>query len=182
MKNNLVKILATLGLIVALALVLKGVFGVGKIGLKSFFNNKQIIFDKCWSAQETDYQGKTRVDFKSRKDSQINSLWENQKFEIDLKNNIIIFTVTATDYAVKEFKKSSLPASKIFQEKIDIQVMTDKYIRSVPVENTSRTGEKMPGRTIYVFKLDTKTIEKIQEHPEYPSTNIFKCDEISGLW
>ena len=56
MKNNLVKILATLGLIVAIALVLKGVFGVGKVGLKSFLNNKQIIFDKCWRAQKTDYQ------------------------------------------------------------------------------------------------------------------------------
>ena len=32
MKNNLVKILATLGLIVAIALVLIGVFGGGKIG------------------------------------------------------------------------------------------------------------------------------------------------------
>ena len=32
MKNNLVKILATLGLIVAIALILRGVFDVGKIG------------------------------------------------------------------------------------------------------------------------------------------------------
>ena len=44
MKNNVVKILATLGLIVALALVLKGVFGVGEIGLKKIKTNtnKQI--------------------------------------------------------------------------------------------------------------------------------------------
>ena len=97
-------------------------------------------------------------------------------------NNIIIFTVTATDYAVKEFKKSSLPASKIFQEKIDIQVMTDKYIRSVPVDQTTRTGKKMPGRHIFVFNLNAKIIEKILEHPDYPQTNILKCDEISGLW
>ena len=34
MKNNLVKILATLGLIVAIALILKGVFGIGEIGFK----------------------------------------------------------------------------------------------------------------------------------------------------
>ena len=32
--NNLVKILATLGLIVAIALVLKGVFGIGELGIK----------------------------------------------------------------------------------------------------------------------------------------------------
>ena len=44
MKNNLVKILATLGLIVAIAFILKGVFGVGEIGLKKIKTNtnKQI--------------------------------------------------------------------------------------------------------------------------------------------
>ena len=36
MKNNLVKILGTFGLIIAIALVLKGVFGVGEIGVKKF--------------------------------------------------------------------------------------------------------------------------------------------------
>ena len=34
MKNNFVKILATLGLIIAIALILRGVFDVGKIGFK----------------------------------------------------------------------------------------------------------------------------------------------------
>ena len=42
MKNNLVKILSTLGLIVAIALILRGVFDVGKIGIKSFSNKKTI--------------------------------------------------------------------------------------------------------------------------------------------
>ena len=42
MKNNFVKILATLGLIVAIALILRGVFDVGKIGIKSFSNKKTI--------------------------------------------------------------------------------------------------------------------------------------------
>ena len=42
MKNNFVKILATLGLIIAIALILKGVFDVGKIGIKSFSNKKTI--------------------------------------------------------------------------------------------------------------------------------------------
>ena len=40
MKNNLVKILATLGLIVAIALILRGVFGVGKIGFENLFGRK----------------------------------------------------------------------------------------------------------------------------------------------
>ena len=75
----------------------------------------------------------------------------------------------------------NLKNSPYLQVKIDIQGRTDQYIRSVPGDHITRTGKKVPGRTIYVFKLDTKTIEKIQEHQEYPQTNIFKCDEISGL-
>ncbi len=38
MKSNLVKILATLGLIVAIGLILRGVFDVGKIGFKNLFS------------------------------------------------------------------------------------------------------------------------------------------------
>tara|TARA_B100000780_G_C20824751_1_gene327676 strand:- start:57 stop:605 length:549 start_codon:yes stop_codon:yes gene_type:complete len=182
MKSNLVKILGTLGLIIAIAVILKSVFGIGNIGFKSLTNKNIIIFDKCWSAQETNSGGKTYVDYKNRKDSQINGMWENKKFEIDLENIIITLTVTATDLAVKEFKESSLPASKIYQEKIDIEVVTDQYIRSVPVDNTTRTGKKIPGRTtIYVFNLNTKTIEKMQDDPKWPQTNILKCDEILGL-
>ena len=45
MKSNLVKILATLGLIVAIALILIGVFDVGKIGFKNFSSKLPIL--KC---------------------------------------------------------------------------------------------------------------------------------------
>ena len=38
MKNNLVKILATVGLVIAIALILQGVFDIGKIGLKNLFS------------------------------------------------------------------------------------------------------------------------------------------------
>ena len=51
MKNNVVKILATLGLIVAIALVLKGVFGVGKIGITKIFSNKTIIACEGWTGK-----------------------------------------------------------------------------------------------------------------------------------
>ena len=181
MKNNLVKILATLGLIIAIAVILKSVFGVGKIGFNKLTNSKNIIFDKCWSAQKTDYQGKTSVDYKNRKDSQ-SGRWENQKFEIDLKNSLIIYTVTYTDAQVKKKKKLSIPSSKIDQEKFQIQTITDKYIRSVPKEHRKTAiGLQLPGRKIFVFKLDTKTIKKITEHPDFPQTNFYKCDEILGL-
>ena len=40
--KNLVKILATLGLIVAIALILKGVFGIGEIGVKKISKNRKL--------------------------------------------------------------------------------------------------------------------------------------------
>ena len=51
MKSNLVKILATLGLIVAIALILRGVFDIGKIGFKNFSSKLPIL--KC-TFQDTD--------------------------------------------------------------------------------------------------------------------------------
>ena len=45
MSKNLVKILATLGLIIAIAVILKSVFGIGKIGLNNFSSKLPIL--KC---------------------------------------------------------------------------------------------------------------------------------------
>ena len=52
MKSNLIKILGTLGLIIAIAVILKSVFGIGKIGLKSILNkvsspNKSLPILRC---------------------------------------------------------------------------------------------------------------------------------------
>tara|TARA_R110000796_G_scaffold3197_4_gene12241 strand:+ start:1394 stop:1948 length:555 start_codon:yes stop_codon:yes gene_type:complete len=184
MKNNLVKIVATFGLIVVIAVILKSVFGIGKIGVSKITNSdnsKNIIFDKCWRAKELTSDGKIEIYNKSRKDSQINGKWENQKFEIDLKNNIIIFTITITDEAVEKRKKLSLPASKIFQEKIQIEDITDEYIRSVPKDTVSLLGKKMLGRHVYTFRLNTGTVEQLWDHPNFPQTFILECDETLGL-
>tara|TARA_B100000959_G_scaffold273382_1_gene323842 strand:+ start:609 stop:1031 length:423 start_codon:yes stop_codon:yes gene_type:complete len=62
MKNNLVKILATLGLIVAIALVLKGFFGVGKIGFENLFGRK--ICEKV-KFTEKKYTGKLKKHFRA---------------------------------------------------------------------------------------------------------------------
>ena len=63
MKNNLVKILATLGLIVAIALILKGVFGVGKIVVKKIVakssSTKSLPMLKC-EINDTDGSKKTQ--------------------------------------------------------------------------------------------------------------------------
>ena len=58
MKNNLVKILATLGLIVAIALILRGVFDVGKIGIKNFSSKLPIL--KC---EIYDTDGSKKIQF-----------------------------------------------------------------------------------------------------------------------
>jgi|OM-RGC.v1.016245129 hypothetical protein len=56
MKNNLVKILGTFGLIIAIALILKGVFGVGEIGLKKIKTNTNKIIKKSTNKNlKTDY-------------------------------------------------------------------------------------------------------------------------------
>jgi hypothetical protein len=58
MKNKVVKILATLGLIVAIALILRGVFGVGKIGFKNFSSKLPIL--KC---EIYDTDGSKKIEF-----------------------------------------------------------------------------------------------------------------------
>ena len=58
MKNKAVKILATLGLIVAIALILRGVFDVGKIGFKNFSSKLPIL--KC---EIYDTDGSKRIEF-----------------------------------------------------------------------------------------------------------------------
>tara|TARA_B110000037_G_scaffold126287_1_gene143866 strand:+ start:110 stop:628 length:519 start_codon:yes stop_codon:yes gene_type:complete len=64
MKSNLVKILGTLGLIIAIAVILKSVFGIGNIGIKSIFNkvssSKNLPILKC---EIYDTDGSKRIEF-----------------------------------------------------------------------------------------------------------------------
>jgi len=52
MKKKIIRVLATIGLVIAIFLILKGVFDIGKIGIKSFSSNKNIIFEKCYDTDE----------------------------------------------------------------------------------------------------------------------------------
>ena len=95
--KNLVKILATLGLIVAIALILKGVFGVGEIGVKKFSKkfskskklpklkitaDEKIIFDKCWDKDNFD----NLTHYLAKNDSN----FEKTTYEIDLQKKIMV--------------------------------------------------------------------------------------------
>lgn len=80
--KNLLKILATLGLIVAIALILKGVFGVGKIGFKKILKTSEFPMLKC-EINDTDGSKKT------------------QFYDLDkIKNND-----PTTDMSTEQFKK-----------------------------------------------------------------------------
>ena len=64
MKSNLVKIVGTLGLIIAIAVILKSVFGIGNIGFKSILNkvssSKILPVLKC---EIYDTNGSKKIEF-----------------------------------------------------------------------------------------------------------------------
>ena len=62
MKSNLVKILATFGLIVVIAVILKSVFGIGKIGFENLLGRK--ICEKV-KFTEKKYTGKLHKHFRA---------------------------------------------------------------------------------------------------------------------
>ena len=62
MKSNLVKIIATLGLIVVIAVILKSVFGIGKIGFENLLGRK--ICEKV-KFTEKKYTGKLHKHFRA---------------------------------------------------------------------------------------------------------------------
>jgi hypothetical protein len=91
MKSNLVKILATLGLIVAIALVLKGVFGVGKIGFKNFSSKLPIL--KC---EIFDPNAKNTINFydleQIKNDDPTQGMTREERIELRNQSNFEIVT------------------------------------------------------------------------------------------
>jgi hypothetical protein len=128
--KNLVKIFATLGLIVAIALVLKGVFGVGKIGFKNLSSKTYIKFDRCYPIQD-EYTNYTSFNeyFLDEGDSE---WWFSESYlEIDLKKNLVVTTVVRSDEAIKKLKdKRNLVADKIRMETYPIISSSKTYIRT----------------------------------------------------
>ena len=138
--NNLVKILATLGLIIAIALILKGVFGVGKIGFKSFSNNKNIIFEKCYDTEE----------FSSYKKSASVSDFENWNFEIDLSKDIVTRTVVWKDETIKINKeKNNFIMPKVELDTFRLVSQTKDFAKTEPL------GGIMGNDSYYTFFLNS---------------------------
>ena len=115
MKNNLVKILATLGLIVALALVLKGVFGVGKIGFSKISFNKnstnssaETILDRCYSLNDDSRIYQNFNEFVNDKDIVIES-WTYLVYKNSVEERIVY-----KDYYIKNNSFQKTKIDKIF--------------------------------------------------------------------
>ena len=93
MKNNVVKILATLGLIVAIALILIGVFDVGKIGFKNFSSKLPIL--KC---EIYDTDGSKKIEFydleKIKNDDPTKDMSDEKFKELVSRDNLNIVTLT----------------------------------------------------------------------------------------
>tara|TARA_B110000495_G_C22665131_1_gene393447 strand:- start:129 stop:644 length:516 start_codon:yes stop_codon:yes gene_type:complete len=93
MKNKTVKILATLGLIVAIGLILRGVFDVGKIGFKNFSSKLPIL--KC---EIYDTDGSKKIEFydleKIKNDDPTQNISKEQREELFNRQNLGFVTLT----------------------------------------------------------------------------------------
>ena len=130
--NNLVKILATLGLIVAIALILKGVFGVGKVTTKKFSKpsisssknlaiKDTIIFDKCWGPD----------DFANYEDGFRDSVFEKMLYQINLVSKEVTRTLVFKDTHLKKMKDwDGTVIPKVTLDNFYIKSSTDTYVET----------------------------------------------------
>tara|TARA_B100001996_G_scaffold156834_1_gene119470 strand:- start:81 stop:596 length:516 start_codon:yes stop_codon:yes gene_type:complete len=80
MKNKTVKILATIGLVIAIFLILRGVFDIGKIGFKNFSSKLPIL--KC---EIYDTDGSKKIEFYDLEKIKNNDPTQNMSKEQDKK-------------------------------------------------------------------------------------------------
>ena len=172
--NNLVKILATLGLIVAIALILKGVFGVGEIGVKKISKNLtnksipklkitadgKIIFDKCWDKDNFD----NLTHYLAKNDSN----FEKTTYEIDLQKKIMVEVRIRKDSSIQWGKENGLNPKKIELFEFPIVAISNDYIETV-----------LAGGIIqYSYVFDLKKGEIIQNGKfSYSEPINWKCDQ-----
>ena len=179
MKNNLVKILATLALIVAIALVLKGVFGVGKIGFNKIISNSptKITFENC-------YEEDVYKNYKHSKER--DSSMENQIFEIDISTKRVVRTTIWSDEFVQKKKDIqnkgiSIATNKIDQDTMIVDSYTDNFITTKPFKVIDFNSKHIL-TDVFIFNLKNGTYENLSKFPKDSSymTDKYKCEKIKG--
>jgi len=151
MKDNLVKILATLGLIVAIALILKGVFGVGKVGFdkiktkvsKSSLPTLECTFkDDVANSNYVDIFDLAKLDDTSDFKSFPSNASEQDKKSIrDYNKNIEVregsawrITVLDDSYRIRYYNNNDRVAKGYY---VDIKRKTGKAEMVFPVEHVA---------------------------------------------
>ncbi len=125
MKSNLVKIIATLGLIIAIAVILKSVFGVGKIGFSNLSSKTYIKFEKCYPSDE--YKSFNEY-FLAEGDGE---WWVTGYWEVDLEKKEAVWTAVRSSEAIKKLKdKRNLVAKKITMETYSITSSSKTYVQT----------------------------------------------------
>ena len=125
MSKNLVKILAMLGLIIVIAVILKSVFGIGKIGFNNLSSKTYIKFEKCYPSDE--YKSFNEY-FLAEGDDE---WWQTSYYEIDLEKNEVVMTNIRSDEAIKKLKdKRDLVAKKIRMETYSITSSSKTYVQT----------------------------------------------------
>ena len=169
MKSNLVKIIGTLGLIIAIAVILKSVFGVGKIGFSKLSNkSSKITFENCWDIN----------DYKSYEQSMKKSSVDSQTFEIDTSTKRVVRTTIWSDEFVqtsKDMQKEGIPiaANKIDQDTMIIESYTDNFVTTVPFKVVDGYSRVL-GTYIFVFNLRDGTYENSYKDEKYGDVSTYK--------
>ena len=175
MKNNLVKILATLGLIVAIALVLKGVFGVGKIGIKNLSSKTYIKFDRCYAPDEyknfnEHFAGESKSAF-----------FGKNSFEIDLEKNVVNTIFVRSDENVKKLKElHNVNSSKFRIDSYPIVSSSKTYIRTDYRISKSGNWVDETMEYSYTFNLKEGFVEinhRYADTHKMSYTGIWQCEE-----
>tara|TARA_B100001996_G_C18348464_1_gene473001 strand:+ start:85 stop:591 length:507 start_codon:yes stop_codon:yes gene_type:complete len=143
MKNNLVKILATLGLIVAIALILRGVFDIGKIGFKNFSSKLPVL--KC---EIFDPNAKNTIEFydleQIKNDDPTQDMSKEERKELMSRENLyeVLFSESERDNEYKinwEIHQDGIRKSYNVDIKKDTGLLEMWFPTHFPVKDVSNS-------------------------------------------
>ena len=162
MNKNLKKILATIGLIVAIFLIFKGVFDVGKVGVKKISNKDFYKFDKCWAP----YAYKNYEEHFKAED------FDEWYFELNLEKGVVVRTTVRKDEAIKKWKLNhNIVVTKVELDNYPIKSATNTY-----VETYKREWMDGAFANYFVFNLKNGEVIMNSIKPQ-PDSSTLKCEK-----
>ena len=137
MKNNLIKILATFGLIVVIALVLKGVFGIGKIAVNKTIPKSDIKKQVTKTIPKSDIKKKatkvssnlSQILFENCYDSEKYQSFEEQFIQPLNKIRAHSFRINPIEKRLTETITKKY--GNVKSESYRIEYISEKYIKTI---------------------------------------------------